>query len=72
MRGGGETIEPLALADSGVNWPRHHLVHDGALLVAGQLSNEISVIDLDDRTGVPRSIRHRASAPAPTCLLLAR
>lgn len=72
VRGGGETIEPLALADSGVNWPRHHLVHDGALLVAGQLSNEISVIDLDERTGVPRSIRHRASVPAPTCILLAR
>jgi 6-phosphogluconolactonase (cycloisomerase 2 family) len=72
VRGTGETIEPLALAESGVDWPRHHLVHDGALLVAGQRSNEISVLDLDDRTGAPRGIRHRSSAPTPTHLLLAR
>jgi len=72
VRGGGQTVEPLALADSGVDWPRHHLVHDGSLLVAGQRSNEISVLDLDDRTGAPRSIRHRSSAPAPTSILLAR
>lgn len=72
VRGTGEQIEPFALAESGVDWPRHHLVHDGALLVAGQRSNEISVLDLDERTGAPRSIRHRTSAPAPTHLLLAR
>ncbi len=72
VRGAGESVEPFALAESGVDWPRHHLVHDGALLVAGQRSNEISVLDLDDRTGAPRGIRHRTSAPAPTNLLLAR
>lgn len=72
VRGAGETVEPLALADSGVYWPRHHLVHDGALLVAGQRSNEISVLDLDDRTGAPRGIRHRTPAPSPTSILLAR
>src|SRR5690606_26765251 len=71
VRGAGEKVEPFALADSGVNGPRHHLVHDGALLVAGQRSNEISVLDLDDRTGAPRSIRHRTQAPAPTAILLA-
>lgn len=72
VRGAGDTVEPLALADSGVDWPRHHLVHDGTLLVAGQRSNQISVLDLDERTGAPRSIRHRAAAPAPSHLLLAR
>ncbi len=72
MRGAGETVDPLALAESGVDWPRHHLVHDGSLLVAGQRSNEISVLDLDDRMGAPRGIRHRTSAPAPTSILLAR
>lgn len=72
VRGSGEKVEPLALADSGVDWPRHHLVHDGTLLVAGQRSNQISVLDLDERTGAPRGIRHRASAPAPTHLLLAK
>ena len=72
VRGAGEIVEPLALADAGVDWPRHHLVHDGALLVAGQRSDQISVLDLDERTGVPRSIRHRAAAPSPSSILLAR
>lgn len=72
VRGAGESVEPFALAESGVDWPRHHLVHDGALLVAGQRSNDISVLDLDERTGAPRGIRHRTWAPTPTHLLLAR
>ena len=72
VRGSGERVEPLALADAGVDWPRHHLVHDGALLVAGQRSDEISVLDLDERTGAPGRVRHRTPAPAPTHLLLAR
>ena len=72
VRGSGERVEPLALADAGVDWPRHHLVHDGALLVAGQRSDEISVLDLDDRTGAPGRVRHRTPAPAPTHLLLVR
>jgi 6-phosphogluconolactonase len=72
VRGSGDRVEPLALADAGVDWPRHHLVHDGALLVAGQRSDEISVLDLDDRTGAPGRVRHRTPAPAPTHLLLAR
>ncbi|MFJ4165611.1 lactonase family protein [Microbacterium sp. NPDC089698] len=72
VRGSGDRVEPLALADAGADWPRHHLVHDGALLVAGQRSDEISVLDLDDRTGAPGRVRHRTPAPAPTHLLLAR
>lgn len=72
VRGSGDTVEPLALADAGVDWPRHHLLHDGALLVAGQRSGEISILDLDERTGIPRDIRHRTAAPSPTSILLAR
>ncbi len=72
VRGAGEVVEPFALAESSVDWPRHHLVHDGALLVAGQRSGEISVLDLDERTGAPRGIRHRTAAPSPTSILLAR
>lgn len=71
VRGSGESVESFAVAESGVDWPRHHLVHDGALLVAGQRSDEISVLDLDDRTGAPRGIRHRTQAPSPTAILLA-
>lgn len=72
VRGAGEIVEPLALADSGVDWPRHHLVHEGVLLVAGQRSNTISALDLDERTGAPRSIRHRTPAPSPTVILPVR
>ncbi|WP_309127226.1 beta-propeller fold lactonase family protein [Microbacterium sp.] len=72
VRGAGDVVEPLALADSGVDWPRHHLVHEGVLLVAGQKSSTISAIDLDERTGAPRGIRHRASVPSPTVIIPAR
>ncbi|MDR6866953.1 6-phosphogluconolactonase (cycloisomerase 2 family) [Microbacterium resistens] len=72
VRGAGEIVEPLALADSGVDWPRHHLVHDGLLLVAGQRSDDIVVLDLDDRTGAPGRLRHRTPAPAPTVFLPVR
>ncbi|BDZ39846.1 lactonase family protein [Microbacterium suwonense] len=72
VRGSGETVEPLALADSGVDWPRHHLVHEGVLLVAGQRSGTVAAIDLDERTGAPREVRHTASAPTPTAILPAR
>lgn len=72
VRGDGATVEPFALAEAGVDWPRHHLVYDGALLVAGQRSDDVAVIDLDDRTGAPGRIRHRAPAPSPTVLLAIR
>lgn len=72
VRGAGEIVEPLALADSGVDWPRHHLVHEGVLLVAGQRSSTISALDLDERTGAPRDVRHITSAPVPTVILPVR
>lgn len=68
----GDRVEPIALVDSGVNWPRHHLVHDGTLLVVGQRSDEMSVLDIDERTGIPGRVRHSAAVPTPTHLLLAR
>lgn len=72
VRGGGESLESIALADSGVDWPRHHLVHEGKLLVAGQRSDTISLLDLDERTGVPLGIRHQAPVPTPTHFLPVR
>uniref|UniRef100_UPI0028998EF8 lactonase family protein n=1 Tax=Microbacterium sp. TaxID=51671 RepID=UPI0028998EF8 len=72
VQGGGESLEPFALADSGVDWPRHHLVHEGKLLVAGQRSDTIALLDLDERTGAPLGIRHQAQAPTPTNFLLVR
>ena len=72
VRGAGEYVEPVALVDAGVDWPRHHLVVRDILLVAGQRSNEVASLTLDVRTGVPGRVRHRTDAPSPTCLLPAR
>ena len=69
VRGAGESLSPVAVVESGVNWPRHHLVVRDILLVAGQLSDEVVSLTLDTRTGVPGRVRHRAEAPSPTCLL---
>ena len=72
VRGAGETLEPVALADAGVDWPRHHLVHEGKLLVAGQRSDTITLLDLDERTGAPLGIRHEVPVPTPTHFLPVR
>lgn len=69
VHGDGSRVEPLALADSGVDWPRYHLLYEGVLLVAGQHSNTVSAVDVDDRTGVPRAVRHTTAVPSPTHLL---
>lgn len=72
VRGAGESLAPVALADVGVDWPRHHLVARDTLLVAGQRSNEVAALTLDLRTGVPGRARRRVDAPSPTCLLPVR
>ncbi|WP_375386513.1 lactonase family protein [uncultured Microbacterium sp.] len=72
VRGSGERVEPVGLADSGVDWPRHHLVVRDTLLVAGQRSDDVVSLTLDARNGVPGAVRHRGEAPSPTCLLPAR
>ncbi|MFB7249370.1 lactonase family protein [Microbacterium sp. NPDC056234] len=72
VHGAGDRLESIALADSGVDWPRHHLVFEGKLLVAGQRSDTVALLDLDERTGVPLGIRHTAQAPAPTHILPVR
>ena len=69
VRGAGDEVAPVALVDSGVDWPRHHAVVRDIVLVAGQLSDEVASLTLDTRTGVPGRVRHRAEAPSPTCLL---
>jgi 6-phosphogluconolactonase len=69
VRGAGESLEPVAIVESGVDWPRHHIVVRDILLVAGQLSDEVASLTLDVRGGVPGRVRHRAEAPSPTCVL---
>ncbi|MCC4908631.1 beta-propeller fold lactonase family protein [Microbacterium sp. cx-59] len=72
VRGAGDDLVPVALADAGVTWPRHHLVVRDTLLVAGQHSNDVVALTLDIRNGgLSRPVR-RTEAPSPTCLLPAR
>lgn len=72
VRGAGEALEPVALVEAGVRTPRHHAVVHDTLIVAGQTSDEVVSHALDPRTGVPGGVRHRAAAPAPTCVLPVR
>ncbi|MFF7682542.1 lactonase family protein [Microbacterium sp. NPDC007973] len=72
VRGAGEALQLTALAETGTHWPRHHLVVDDTLLVAGQLADEIVSLPLDARTGVPGRVRHRTVSASPTRLLATR
>lgn len=69
VRGAGEALQLTALAEAGTHWPRHHVVVDDTLLVAGQLAHEIVSLPLDPRTGIPGRVRHRTASPSPTRLL---
>lgn len=69
VRGDGAQLRPVALVDAGVEGPRHHVVVRDTLLVAGQHSDEIAALTLNERTGVPGRARRRVDAPSPTCLL---
>jgi 6-phosphogluconolactonase (cycloisomerase 2 family) len=69
VRGSGESLQLTALAETGTHWPRHHVVFDDTLLVAGQLAHEIVSLPLDPRTGIPGRVRHRTPSPSPTRLL---
>ncbi len=72
VRGEGDRIEPVALAESGIRKPRHHVVLRDTLLVAGQDSDEIASLGIDERTGVPDRVRHRLAVPSPQHILPAR
>ncbi|SFR88792.1 6-phosphogluconolactonase, cycloisomerase 2 family [Microbacterium sp. cf046] len=72
VRGAGERVEQVGLADAGVDWPRHHVIVRDTVLVAGQRSDDVVSLTLDARTGVPGRVRHRTEAPTPTCILPVR
>lgn len=72
VRGSGERVEAIALVESGGEWPRHHLLAHDTLLVANQLSGEVTSLPISERTGVPGRVRHRSEAGSPSCLLEAR
>lgn len=69
VQGTGAAFTPIALVEAGVRWPRHHVVVRDTVLVAGQRSDEVVSLTLDERTGVPGRVRHRTAAPSPSCIL---
>ncbi|WP_156761229.1 lactonase family protein [Microbacterium karelineae] len=60
-----EVIVPIALVDAGVKVPRHHVVAEGRLLVAGQRSDEIVALEIDEATGIPGAVVARLDTPTP-------
>jgi len=72
VRGTGTELVPVALAESGVDWPRHHVIARDTILVAGQRSDEVASVGFDERTGAPGRVRHRVATPSPSCLLVDR
>lgn len=72
VRGDGADLLPVAVVDAGVAVPRYHLVVRDTLLVAGQGSDAVASLTLDERTGVPGRVRHRVEAPSPTRILALR
>lgn len=72
VRGEGDRLEQVALAESGIRKPRHHVVVRDTLLVAGQDSHEIASLPVDARTGVPGRVRHRFAVPSPQHILPVR
>lgn len=72
VRGAGNRLESTALVESGVRWPRHHVMVRDTLIVAGQHSDEVVSSTRDPRTGIPGRVRHRIAVPSPTCVLPVR
>lgn len=69
VRGSGDQLQPEALTESGVAWPRHHLVARDNLYVAGQHSHDVVSLPLDARTGIPSRPRSRTAIASPSHLL---
>ena len=59
----------LAETPCGGEWPRHHALHLGSLLVANERSGSVAVLLLDAE-GIPLPAQAWLPAPSPTCLVV--
>ncbi|GAA4050513.1 lactonase family protein [Arthrobacter methylotrophus] len=71
VEGSGTRLRPVADVPSGGDWPRHHLVRDGWLLVANERSSQVSTFTLDRSTGIPGDVLDQLETGSPTALLVA-
>ena len=65
----GTSLEPLADVSTGGDWPRHHLVRDGWLLVAHEGSNDVVSYRLDPASGLPDGPVSRVETGSPSVLV---
>jgi 6-phosphogluconolactonase (cycloisomerase 2 family) len=68
VRDGGIRAEPVADVDCGGDCPRHHLQRGQFLYVTNQLSDNITVFELD-AAGIPSRLVQTEPAGSPTCLI---
>jgi YVTN family beta-propeller protein len=76
---GNDTITTFAIGDAGLSpldevstggtWPRHFTLIDGALVVANQHSDTVTLLELDPGTGVPQPGRVVLEHPSPSMVL---
>lgn len=64
-------LTPVEAVDCGGDWPRHLAIDGGTLLVACERSGTVSVLPIDEKTGVPGP-GSSIEVPTPTYLLAAR
>ena len=65
-------LSPLDEVSTGGTWPRHFALLDGALAVANQHSDTVTLLDLDPATGVPQPGRTVLEHPSPSMVLRLR
>ncbi|MEV0131878.1 lactonase family protein [Dactylosporangium sp. NPDC050688] len=65
----GEGLSPLDEVSTGGTWPRHFILIDGALVVANQHSDTVTLLELDPQTGVPQPGRVVLEHPSPSAVL---
>ncbi|GAB3868513.1 lactonase family protein [Dactylosporangium cerinum] len=62
-------LSPLDEVSTGGTWPRHFALIDGALVVANQHSDTVTLLELDPGTGVPQPGRVVLEHPSPSMVL---
>ncbi|WP_040167786.1 lactonase family protein [Microbacterium gorillae] len=65
----GTRLVPVAAVDTHVDWPRHHVLVRDVLLIAGQRSDTVAALTIDERSQLPTVRRSITDAPTPTALL---
>lgn len=65
-----DDLTPVDAVDCGGNWPRHLALQGNTLLVACERSDSVSVLPIDETTGVPGA-GSSIEVPTPTYLLAA-